>query len=67
MNIQALETLENQAWALLVKLNKCVDFECVGWKAIFRSSVRKKKLIHARTKAYIRFLRRQNKGSKSDD
>ena len=56
-----IEILEKQALTLLAKLSQLVESECVGWKAIFRSSVRKKKLIHARTNAYIRFLRRQHK------
>jgi hypothetical protein len=55
-----LEILEKQALTLLKKLNQRVDAECVGWKAIFKSPVRKKKLICARTNAYIRFLRRQH-------
>jgi hypothetical protein len=64
MDIQTLEALKNQAWALLVKLNKCVDSECIGRAARSTPSVRKERLIHTRTNAYIRFLRRQHKGAK---
>ena len=55
------EILEKQALTLLAKLNHRVDSECVGWKAIFTSSVRKKRLIRVRANAYIRLLRRQHK------
>jgi len=53
MNIQTLEALENQAWALLVRLNKRVDSECVGRAARSTPSVRKERLIHARTRLFM--------------
>jgi hypothetical protein len=55
------EILEKQALTLLAKLSHLVDSECVGWKAIFTSSVKKEKLIRVRANAYVRILRRQHK------
>lgn len=56
-----LELLENQAWALLVKLNRIIDSECKVRSKKPISPIRRKKLIHARANAYIRFLRRELK------
>ena len=47
------EILEKQVLTLLAKLSHLVDSECVGWKAIFTSSVRKGKLIRVRANAYV--------------
>lgn len=54
-----LELLEDQAWALLVKLNRIIDDKRKG--NIAKSTPRRKKLIHARAKAHSRFLRRELK------
>jgi len=58
MNIQILE---NQAWALRVKLNRLIESECIGRPARSTLSVRKERLYHAHSRAYTRFLRRQDK------
>jgi hypothetical protein len=61
MDIQTLEVLENQAWNLRVKLNRIIEYECIGRAARSTPSVRKERLTHAHARAHKRFLRRQDK------
>lgn len=54
-----LELLVNQAWQLRVKINLCIESECIGRSARSTPSVRKERLNHSHARAYQRFLRRQ--------
>lgn len=54
------ELLENQAWDLCVKINNLIAFECFGLAASTTPTARKKKLVYAHARAYVRFLRRQD-------
>lgn len=64
MNDQELikkQELVQQAWSLRLKLNRCVETECLVRSSRSTSSVRKERLKHAYARTHARYIRRQNK------
>ena len=56
-----IQTLEKQAWALRVKLNRLIEAELKGFAVRYSTPQMKRKLYRSHATAYSRFLRRQDK------